>query len=97
MKQRRSLGFFIVLAALAIAGGVGLARQWQDAMSLRAELAVARIETSELARLRAENDRLREKQIPVAELEALRADHAALPRLRAELEALKKRTPVVGP
>ena len=50
----------------------------------------------DLARVRAENERLKERQISTTELEALRADHAALPRLRAELEALKPRPPAAG-
>ena len=80
-----------MMAALILAGGVGLAAQRQKTMMLRSELDLARRETGERERLRAENRRLRDGQIPVAELEMLRADHAALPRLRAELEALRKR------
>jgi hypothetical protein len=87
------LGFFIVLAVLIIAGGAGLASQWRQTMMLRAELESVRLEVGDLARLRAENQRLRDRQIPAAELEALRADHTALPRLRAEIEALNKPLP----
>jgi hypothetical protein len=95
MKQQSYLGFCVVVAGLVIVGGVGLVSQWQKTMALRVELELARVEAGELARLRAENRRLREKQIPAAELEALRADHAALPRLRAEIEALKRASPGV--
>ena len=89
MKQRSSFGFFAVLVALVVAGGGGLAWQWQESMSLRTELDLLRLESEELSRLRAENKRLREKQPAAAWLETLRADHAALPRLRAEIESLK--------
>lgn len=88
--QRRSLGFFAVLAVLVVASGASLAWQQQETIALRTQLDLARPEFGELERLRVERERLREKQIPLAELETLRADHAALPRLRAELEALKK-------
>jgi hypothetical protein len=90
MKQRSSLGFILLLVALVVAGGTGLWSQWLQTMALRTELESARAEVGELARLRAENTRLRAQQLPPAQLEALRADHAALPRLRAELEALNK-------
>ena len=93
MKHRLSLGFIVVVAALAVAGGAGLASQWQQTMALRSELELARLEVGELERLRAENKRLRDQQVSAAELEALRADHAALPRLRTEIEALKRTTP----
>lgn len=89
MKHRASLGFFVVTAVVVVAGGAGLASQWSQTMSLRSELELARVEAGELERLRAENKRLRDRQISAAELELLRADHAALPRLRAEIEALK--------
>lgn len=88
MKPRSSFGFVVVVVVLVVAGGAGLALQWRQTMVLRGELERVRSEAEELVRLRDENRRLREKQIPVAELERLRADHAALPRLRAELDAL---------
>jgi hypothetical protein len=90
MKRRQPIGFFIVVAALILGGGALFATRWQETLTLRSELELARMETAEWERLKAENQRLREKQIPPAELERLRADHVALPRLRAELEALKK-------
>ena len=96
MKSRSSFGFVAVVAALSIAGGVGLFSQWQRTMTLRVELEPARAQADELKRLRAENERLRDRQIPAEKLEALRADHAALPRLRAEIEALKKPAPATG-
>src|SRR5512140_519040 len=88
MKPRSPLGFFVALAALIMASGTGLALQWRQSMALRGELERVKFAAEELARLRDENQRLREKQTPAAELERLRADHAALPRLRAELDAL---------
>ena len=82
-----------MVIVLVVAGGSALASRWQETMLLRGEVGLLRLDAGELERLRAENQRLREKQIPVAELEVLRADHAALPRLRAEMEALNKSPP----
>jgi hypothetical protein len=90
MKRRRPIGFLLLVSALMLGGGALFAVRWQETLTLRSELELARMETAEWERLKAENQRLREKQIPPADLERLRADHAALPRLRAELEALKK-------
>ena len=90
MNQRSSLGFLFVTAVVVVAGGAGLASQWSQTMSLRTDLELARVEADELERLRAENKRLRDRQISAAELELLRADHAAMPRLRAEIESLKR-------
>jgi hypothetical protein len=95
MKQKLSLGFLVVLAALLVAGGVGLASQWQQTMLLRGELDGLHDQERELKALQAANERLRGQQVSAAELAALRADHAALLRLRAELEALKKGMPTV--
>ena len=92
MKRRLPLGFIVVLTAFVVASGVGLWAQWLQSMSLRTELEATRAEVDELARLRAENARLRSQQIAPAQLEALRADHAALPQLRAQVEALHKPT-----
>jgi hypothetical protein len=89
MKPRYSFGFFFLLALFLLGGGALLLRQWRESMALRVERERAMLGAHELARLRDENRRLREKQISAAELERLRADHAALPRLRAEVEALK--------
>ena len=97
MKQRRPIGFILVLGTVLIASVLGLVRQRNETTALRRELEAARTQAGELAQLQAENQRLREKQISPAELEVLRADHAALPRLRSELEALKKSAPVASP
>lgn len=91
MKNQSSLGFYVVAIVVVVAGGAGLASRWQETMLLRGEIGLLRLDAGELERLRVENQRLRERQIPAAELEVLRADHAALPRLRAEIEALNKR------
>lgn len=93
MKNRFSSGFLVAVIVLVIASGIGLASQWQQTLLLRGELERVQWETEELERLRTENQRLRGKQIPAAELEALRADHAAVARLRAELEELRKPAP----
>ena len=97
MKQSSSFGFLVVLVALVIASGAGLASQWEKTMTLRGELELLRVAPDEVKRLQVENERLRAKQISAAELEVLRADHAALPRLRAELEALRKNPPQSAP
>ena len=90
MKRGNVAGSVLLFGALAVVVGVGLFRQSQETVRLRAELEGARFATGELERARAENQRLRSKQISETELAALRADHAALPRLRAELEALNR-------
>ena len=79
----------MVLAAVVVAAMVLLGEQWWQGVQLRAERNLLRSGSAEQARLRAENLRLRARQLSPAELDALRADHAALERLRAELEALK--------
>jgi hypothetical protein len=91
------LPFLCWFSLVFVVGGAGLAMQWWQTTTLRRELELARSEAGELSRLRAENQRLREKEIPPTELEVLRADHAALPRLRAEIEALNKSSPPAGP
>ena len=90
MNPRSSLRFFIVLAAVVAALGIGFASQWRQSALLRIELERATHSARELRQLQDENRRLREEQISSAELERLRADHAALPRLRAELDTLAR-------
>ena len=91
MKSLWSPGFLLVIGLLVAVAGLGLAQQWRQTLMLRGEVELARTDVVELARLQAENGRLRARQVSAAELEQLRADHAALPRLRAELEAAKRR------
>lgn len=92
MKARRTVSGVVVAAILiAVAAGIGVAREWSETQALRAEVELARTEAAELGRVRAENQRLRKKQITTGELAALRADHAAVVRLRGELESLKAR------
>ena len=85
------------MAFVVFGGGAGLVWQRQEALLLRAERDVGHFEMRELQHLRAENARLRESEIPAAELEVLRSDHAALPRLRAELDALAHQSSVAAP
>ena len=85
-----SFVFLCLLSILVFGGGFILALQRQQSNALRAELALAHDGTTELKRLKLENERLRSQQIPPAQLDALRADHAAVARLRAELESLRK-------
>jgi hypothetical protein len=91
MKSRWTFGILAAAILIAMAAGIGAAREWSETQALRAEVEIARAEVAELGGLRTENQRLREKQIPVAELAALRADHAALERLRGEVADLKAR------
>lgn len=93
MKQRSSVGFLVMVAVLVVAGGLGLASQWQQTMLLRGELDGLHDQERELKALRSANERLRGQQVSASELAALRADHAAVGRLRAELEVLKKGAP----
>jgi hypothetical protein len=86
----RILGFFLTVIVLALAGGAVLLKQREQTYRLQGELEAARDAADELKRLRSENARLLQKQIPAAELESLRADHAALARLRAETETMGK-------
>ena len=78
------------LIALLAAGAV-VFLQREAAASLRSELALLRDENRELARLKAEHERLRAAQLPPAELDRLRADRAALLQLRSEIEAMRRR------
>jgi hypothetical protein len=89
MKSRWAFGIFSAAILIALGAGIGAAREWSETQALRTEVELARAEATELGGLRTENQRLREKQIPVAELAALRADHAALERLRGEVADLK--------
>ena len=85
--RRSNFVFVTVIVGLVLIGGAAGGLQWQETQVLRRSIEIAQEEAKELSQLRAENLRLRARQIPVTELERLRADHAALPRLRAELEA----------
>ena len=85
-----------LLLALALAAGTSLWLQRQAATQLRAEIAQLREDSRDLAKLRAENQRLVAAQVPEAELARLRSDHAAVLRMRAELEALNKSLPATG-
>ncbi|MDP3071542.1 MAG: hypothetical protein Q8N18_14730 [Opitutaceae bacterium] len=74
------------LLALAMVAGAALWVQRQVATDLRDELALLRDDSRELARLRAENQRLAAALPPSTKLEELRADRAAVVRLRGEIE-----------
>ena len=78
-------------AAVAIAIFVARSIQVREAVALRRERDLMRMDGSELERLRKENQRLKAPSVSAAELEALRADHVAVVRLRGEVEALNRR------
>ena len=86
----------VLLLALALVTGASLWLQRQAAAQLRDEIAQLREDSRELAKLRAENQRLVAAQVSAVELARLRADHAAVLRLRTELETLKTSTPAAG-
>lgn len=86
--MKSSTGWFAVGAVAVIGGGL-LAWQQLQTVSIEKEIAPLRAQTTDLARLQAENERLRRAQTPPAELEALRAGRAATDRLRAEVAALQ--------
>jgi len=92
MKRGVSFGFVLAAIVVAVMAGAVCWSQWLQTISLRTEVEAARAEIAELGRLRADNARLRARQIPAAQLVALRADHVALPQLRAQVEALSKPT-----
>lgn len=71
--------------------GAGVALQWQTSESLRREIGWLKDDNQALARLRAENARLKAAQTPAEEIERLRADHAAMLRLRGEIEQMRRR------
>ena len=79
-----------VFLALALVAGASLWLQRQAADALRSEIGLLREENRELAKLRAENQKLVAAQLPAAELARLRADHAAVVRMQGEIEALRK-------
>ena len=80
--------FSVLLLAVALVAGAALWLERQAAVQLRDEIALLRDERRELARLRAENQRLAGALPPPATLAALRADHAAVLRLRGEVAKL---------
>src|SRR4051812_48361342 len=80
------------LLACAVLAGAKWALERQTARALQQEIALLKDDNRALARLRAENERLRAEQVPAEELLRLQSDRAAIQRLRAEIEALKTRT-----
>lgn len=81
--------FSVLLFVAAIAGGVTLAFQRQEAAVLHDRLQLLHQDQRTLAGLRAENARVKAAQVSDAELASLRADHIAAERLQAELESLR--------
>jgi Tfp pilus assembly protein PilN len=88
MKPGRFLAI-LLLGGAVVAGGA-LLMQRQTAALLQTELGLARDEQKEVAKLRAENQRLAAKLPSAESLAAMRADHAAVTRLRTEIETLKQ-------
>ena len=80
-----------VLVLVAIVAGLACWVQRETTAALQSELALLRDDHRVIARLRAEQQRLRAAQVPAAEVARLRADRAALLRLRAEIEQLQAR------
>ncbi len=80
----------VSLLGLAVVAGGAFWSQRQASEVLRGEIGLLREEQAELARLRAENQRLSAQQISAAERERLRGDHVAVMRLRDEVEKSKE-------
>jgi len=76
---------------LAVVVGAVMFLQRETGANLRSEIVLLREEHGEMARLKAERDRLKAAQMPAAELAQLRADRAALMQIRSELDAMKAR------
>jgi hypothetical protein len=76
----------VLLLTLAAVAGAALWLQRQAAADLRDELALLRGDQREVARLRAENQRLTAGLPPAEKMQELRADRAAVVRLRSEIE-----------
>lgn len=91
MAHRPNAGWLLI-AGFAAVGAGALAWRSLHLAHLRDEVAIQREEGRDLARLRAENQRLTAENISPSALEALRGDRAALTRLRGELEALRARS-----
>jgi hypothetical protein len=89
--MKRTFGWILVVA-LALGVGAGLAWQWRTTELLRIELDALREAAGEQSQLRADNERLRRERPPPAELERIRTDHAAVLKLRMELEALRAKS-----
>ncbi len=85
-----------LLLVLALAAGAAVWLQRQEAARMRTEMASLRDDSRELAKLRAENQRLAAAQPSETELARLRADHAAVLRMRGEIESLAARTPKIA-
>ncbi len=81
----------VLLVAVALVAGFAWFAQWQQAQTLKAEIALARDQQEELLRVKAENQRARAATRVEVDLEALRADHRLVEGLRSEVEALRQR------
>ena len=82
-------GNFFALALLALVVGTGLALQRHANEELRGEAEMLREQNREVTRLRDEQKKLLDAQLPADELARLRADHAAVGQLRDEVDALR--------
>ncbi|HVS54321.1 MAG TPA: hypothetical protein VHD62_18340 [Opitutaceae bacterium] len=81
----------VVLTVLAFAAAAAIWLQREQAVALRAELALARAEQKDATALRAEHARLMAAQVPETELARLRDDHAAVVRLHGEIDTLTEK------
>lgn len=81
---------WFLLGVLAVAVAVALLLQREVNKNLRSEIAQLREDRAEMARLRAEHEKLLAAQPPTADLERLRADRVALDRLRGEIAKMRE-------
>jgi hypothetical protein len=81
--------FWLLATLIALACG-GLWLQHESILAAAMERDAVAVAAADLARARAEHQRLQTAQVAPEQLAALRADHAAVTRLRDELETLRR-------
>lgn len=86
LREEKTGWFVIALMGTLAIGGLGW--QWQAAVGVRLESAIARAVAAERLSLGRENAALRSATVPPAGLDVMRSDHTALPLLRQELDAV---------
>lgn len=94
--SRNAVGFMVVGAvAIVVAGGLWLQRAAGDAV--RAERDGLRDQVRDALAARAENERLRAREVSAVQLAALRADRATVERLRGAIDGLKPQANQTAP
>ena len=91
MTAPKTLATITSIAALAV--GVGVIQQQRSIGRLQREAAEIREQIQALPGLRTENQRLKQRQVPVGDLARLQRDHAELAAVRTEIASLEARWP----